>query len=113
MRYGVHAMELLINGILKLGGRRERLHVWLFGGAKLFDRLTDIGANNADFAESFVRREELILMGGSLRGTKARRIQFWPAAGRARQLLLSKADPSVLAPVFAKPADAGSDVELF
>ena len=117
MRYGVNSMELLINGILKLGGRRDRLHVWLFGGAKLFDRLTDIGSQNAAFAEEFIRREELIPMGGSLRGLKARRIQFWPVAGRARQLLLNKIDPAVVAPVApvsAKPAiDAGSDVELF
>jgi chemotaxis protein CheD len=117
VRYGVHAMELLINGILKLGGRRDRLHAWLFGGAKLFDRLTDIGSMNADFAERFIKCEELIPMGGSLRGSKARRVQFWPVAGRARQLQLSNADPIVLAPPLVKPgpalADCGSDVELF
>ncbi len=117
MRYGVHSMELLINGLLKLGARRDRLHVWLFGGAKLFDRLTDIGAKNAEFAEAFIKREELIPMGGSLRGLKARRIQFWPVAGRVRQLLLNKADPSVVNPpapaLVLPPPDAGSDVELF
>ena len=116
MRYGVHSMELLINGLLKLGARRERLHVWLFGGARLFDRLTDIGSKNADFAEAFIRREELIPMGGSLRGTKARRVQFWPVAGRARQLLLSPAEAPipVPCPVPVRPsADAGQDVELF
>jgi chemotaxis protein CheD len=117
MRYGVNSMELLINGILKLGGRRDRLHVWLFGGAKLFDRLSDIGAQNAAFAEDFIKREELIPMGGSLRGLKARRIQFWPVAGRARQLLLNKADAAVVAPVMPvivpPVADSGSDVELF
>jgi chemotaxis protein CheD len=117
MRYGVHSMELLINGVLKLGARRDRLHVWLFGGAKLFDRLTDIGAKNAEFAEAFIKREELIPMGGSLRGLKARRIQFWPVAGRVRQLLLNKADPSVVNPpapaLVLPPPDAGSDVELF
>ena len=68
MRYGVHSMELLINGLLKLGARRDRMQVWLFGGAKLFDRLTDIGSKNAEFAEAFVKREELTPMGGSLRG---------------------------------------------
>jgi len=117
MRYGVHSMELLINGLLKLGARRDRMQVWLFGGAKLFDRLTDIGSKNAEFAEAFIKREELTPMGGSLRGLKARRIQFWPVAGRARQLLLSKIDPAVVnppAPAIVLPAiDSGSDVELF
>lgn len=118
MRYGVHSMELLINGVLKLGARRDRLHVWLFGGAKLFDRLTDIGSKNAAFAEDFIKREELIPMGGSLRGTKARRIQFWPVAGRARQLQIAGADPSIVSPSappkpVLPPVDAGNDVELF
>ena len=116
VRYGVNAMELLINGILKLGGRRERLHVWLFGGARLFDRLTDIGSQNADFAEAFVRREELIAMGGSLRGSKARRVQFWPATGRVRQLFVDKLDPAAILPTLDPAGSAragGSDVELF
>jgi chemotaxis protein CheD len=117
VRYGVHSMELLINGILQLGGRRERLRVWLFGGAKLFDRLVDIGAKNAAFAEQFVRREELIPMGGSLGGLKARRIQFWPVAGRPRQLLLKQAEPGLTAPpvLDSRPprVQPGSAVELF
>ena len=31
--YGIHAMELLINDILRRGGRRDRLEARLFGGA--------------------------------------------------------------------------------
>src|ERR1700687_6239397 len=34
-RYGVHAMELLINQILKLGGRRDRLEAKGFGGGNV------------------------------------------------------------------------------
>jgi chemotaxis protein CheD len=33
-RYGVHLMELLINGLLKKGARRDRLEAKIFGGAK-------------------------------------------------------------------------------
>lgn len=33
-RYGVHLMELLINGLLKKGARRDRLEAKVFGGAK-------------------------------------------------------------------------------
>ena len=32
-RYGVHLMELLINGLLKQGARRDRLEAKIFGGA--------------------------------------------------------------------------------
>ena len=114
LRYGVHSMELLINGMLQSGARRDRLRVWLFGGARLFDRLTDVGSKNAEFAENFVRREDLDYAGGSLRGLRARRIQFWPTTGRVRQMSLAATS---VPPVVAAPAKitlpASSDVELF
>lgn len=114
-RYGVHAMELLVNGLLKVGARRDRLQVWLFGGAQVLDRVTDIGGKNAEFAESFVKSEEFKYVGGSLRGTKARRVQFWPGTGRVRQLSLSHADvgPAVFQPPPPKVVELGNDVELF
>jgi chemotaxis protein CheD len=88
MRYGAYAMELLVNGLMRAGARRERLETKLFGGGRLMDGLVDIGEKNATFAEEFLAREGLRLVGGSLRGRQARRIQFWPASGRARQLAL-------------------------
>ena len=33
-RLGVHLMELLVNGLLKLGAGRDRLQAKIFGGAK-------------------------------------------------------------------------------
>lgn len=88
MRFGVHAMELLINGLFQHGARRERLEAKLFGGARMLDGLTDVGAQNSDFAERFLSQERIALTGGSLRGEQGRRIQFWPVSGRARQLML-------------------------
>jgi chemotaxis protein CheD len=87
-RYGVHLMELLVNGLLGRGARRERLEGKLFGGARTMDGLSDIGAMNAGFAERFLQHEGIRLMGGSLRGDQGRRIQFWPVSGRARQVFL-------------------------
>lgn len=87
-RYGVHLMELLVNGLLRSGARRDRLEAKLFGGAKTMNGLADIGARNASFAEQFLRNEGIRLIGGSLRGDQGRRIQFWPVTGRARQILL-------------------------
>ncbi len=88
-RFGAYAMELLVNDLLKRGARRERLQVKLFGGARMMDRLCDVGAQNAAFAEQFLRDEGLSFAGGSLRGGQARRVQFQPATGRARQALLA------------------------
>ncbi len=90
MRFGVHAMELLVNGLLRRGAQRGRLQAKLFGGARMIKGLTDIGELNASFAEKFLRAEGIPVVGGSLRGEQGRRIQFWPVGGRARQVLLAK-----------------------
>jgi chemotaxis protein CheD len=89
IRMGVHAMELLVNALLSHGARRERLEGKLFGGARMVAGLTDVGEKNATFAEDFLRREGLQHVGGSLRGSVGRRVQFWPVSGRARQVFLS------------------------
>jgi chemotaxis protein CheD len=117
MRYGVHAMELLVNDLLKHGARRDRLQAKLFGGARLSEHLSDVGLLNANFAERFVRDENIRVVGASLRGEQARRIQFWPVNGRARQILLSKSEDTVFAAERARPAPqpvaAGGALELF
>jgi chemotaxis protein CheD len=115
LRYGVHAMELLVNGLLKRGARRERLEAKLFGGARLSDNLTDVGDQNAAFAERFLRDEGIRFVGGSLRGEQARRVQFWPVSGRARQVLLSRSEGDAL-PAERRPAPppvADGGLELF
>jgi chemotaxis protein CheD len=85
MRYGAYAMEVLINDLLKLGASRERLQAKLFGGAKIMERLNDIGAENVLFAQRFLATEGIPVVGESLGGRRARRVEFWPVGGRARQ----------------------------
>src|ERR1044071_2921722 len=56
-RYGVHLMELLINGLLKQGARRDRLEAKIFGGAKTIASFSNVGQQNAEFATRFLRDE--------------------------------------------------------
>jgi chemotaxis protein CheD len=116
MRFGVHAMELLVNDLLRRGGQKSRMRAKLFGGARMIKGLTDIGELNATFAEKFLREEGIVLVGGSLRGEQGRRIQFWPISGRARQVLLAKETEQILQAEQVRPApppaSAGA-VELF
>lgn len=115
VRYGVHAMELLVNGLLREGARRERLEAKLFGGARMLEGLTDIGTQNAEFAKYFLQKERIAFTGGSLQGDRGRRVQFWPASGRARQMTIEQGEATVFAAerrAKAAPADVGS-VELF
>ena len=110
LRYGANAMELLVNGLLSIGAKRERLEAKLFGGGRMSDGLTDIGEKNAEFAELYLKRERIPLLGGSVRGREARRIQFWPVSGRVRQLVLNiklDAIPKL------QPQSAHGSVELF
>lgn len=116
MQYGAYSMELLINGLLQRGARRERLEAKLFGGGRLLSGLTDIGRQNASFAERFLQDEGIRYLGGSLGGEQARRIQYWPVSGRARQQLLA-GEGAVFAaekkPVAAPAPASDGDLEMF
>src|SRR4051812_2754025 len=56
-RYGVHAMELLINGMRAKGAVRGRLRAQVYGGANVVPALGPIGSNNAAFARRFLATE--------------------------------------------------------
>nr|WP_246513082.1 hypothetical protein [Azospirillum picis] len=87
-RYGAVAMERLIEALLAAGAERGRLQVKLFGGASVIDSSYDIGGLNSRFALDYVRMERLNLTGQDLGGTLARRIHYFPHAGRALRRLL-------------------------
>ena len=109
-RHGVHLMELLINGLLKKGAARHRLEAKLFGGARTMQGLGDIGSTNARFAQDFLKREGIAVTGGSLGGETGRRIQFWPASGRAMQKFVRAVEEK---PVAVPALPPTGDLELF
>ena len=109
-RYGAYALEVLINGVLSAGGRRDRLEAKLFGGGRMFDGLAAVGVANANFAEKFLADEGIPIIASSLRGHGARRVQFWPNSGRALQKSVS--DRPVERPVPA-PVETSGELELF
>lgn len=88
LSYGSYAMECLINGLVKQGARKSRLCCKLFGGANIRANLGDIGTRNATFATDFLNSEGISCVGSSLGGDRGRRIRFWPATGRAQQLMI-------------------------
>lgn len=113
MRYGAYSMEVLINDLMKRGARRDHLVAKLFGGAKMFDTLVDVGAANAAFAKRFLDDEGIPVVSSSLGGRSARRIEFWPKTGRARQREVDQpVEMARPAPTPAPAPDTGG-VELF
>lgn len=88
-RYGVHLMELLINGLLKQGARRDRLEAKIFGGARTIARFSNVGEQNARFARQFLLDEGIQIVGESTGGEHGRKLEYWPTSGRARQYALT------------------------
>lgn len=111
VRYGVFAMEMLINALMKDGARKNRLQAKLFGGARISTELRDIGQSNAAFARDFLATENIPCLAESLGGTNARRLIYQPATGHARMLLVPSSSVEPAPKPKPKPADAG--IELF
>ncbi len=112
VRYGAHSMEELVNGLLRRGSRRERLEVWIFGGANVLEGLTRIGDANVEFARTFVKTEGFRLMGEDAGGRQGRKVRFHAATGRSQVEKLARSIPEVVrrAP---EPAKSLGEVELF
>lgn len=109
-RYGVHAMELLINAMMSRGAIRSRLRAHLYGGANIVAGLGAIGTGNAAFARRFMETEGIAIGHCDLGGTLARKVEFLPHEGRSRCTHVSQPVP-VVAP---KPLPAtGGELELF
>jgi chemotaxis protein CheD len=111
LKYGVNAMELLINRVLRAGGDRGSLQAKVFGGARMTAHAVDIGRNNAEFAIDFLNRESIPCISQSIGGEQARRVQFAPTTGAARQLQIAGPEPA-LEPMKA-PAPKVEDITLF
>lgn len=111
LKYGVNAMELLINKILQSGGDRQRLQAKLFGGASMTEHSAKIGKSNARFAMDFLAGEGIPCLSQSLGGTQARRVQFTPSTGAARQMQIAGPNPDVV--VVQKPPAPTSAITLF
>lgn len=120
MRYGNHAMEILINDIMHYGCPRERLEIKLFGGGNVIGTSSGVGHRNADFVEDYLKNEGFIAVASDLRGDHARRIHYFPSTGKVDRLLLRRAaDRSVFSKEtsyqrnISKEEQSGGDIELF
>lgn len=83
-RYGVYAMELLINEILKNGGRRENLEVKITGGGRMLANMSDIGKRNIDFVRQFLATEGLEISAEEVGDIFPRKVYYFPATGKVR-----------------------------
>ena len=123
MRYGAYAMEMLINELIKAGGRRERFEAKVFGGAAVLAGMTtiNIGDRNADFVRRYLALERIRITAEDLQGVHPRKVAFMPHTGRAMVKKLRLQVPGVTAreAALAREAEAPratrsrAHVELF
>ncbi len=83
-RYGSYAMEMLINDILKNGGRRENLEVKIFGGGKILRNMTDVGLRNIQFVEEYIATEGITLVSEDTGDIYPRKVVFHPHSGKVK-----------------------------
>ena len=84
--YGNWAMEYLINSILRIGGKRERLEVKVFGGGSVLSGLLkmDVGRRNVDFVLDYLHQENLRIDAQDLGGDYPRKIFYFPDTGAVK-----------------------------
>ncbi|MDB2439949.1 hypothetical protein N9W89_14650 [Hellea sp.] len=114
--YGLNAMELLINSLLKQGGKRNRLKAKIFGGARMIRGLSVVGKQNGAFATEFLAFEGIPCVSKSLGGDLARRLRFWPTTGRVQMKYIADiASVAVAIPKKPMPVEArgASNLEIF
>ena len=77
--FGVHAMEMLINEIMRKGGDRRRLKAKFFGGGAVVHSQSknwNIGDQNVRFTRSFLETEGIPIVATHTGGTSGMRVQF-------------------------------------
>lgn len=82
-RYGIHSMELTINGMLKLGAKKNNILAKAFGGASVLpvrnrvDGFASVGEMNSRFILHFLTKEGMRLVSSDLGGYEGRAIRFY------------------------------------
>lgn len=120
-RYGIYAMELLINQLLKMGARRDRLEAKVFGGGAVLSSLASskVGERNAAFVLDFLQTEKIPVLAKDLLDAYPRKIYYFPRPGRVFVRKLHRVHNDTL---FARESEYRSrlqeapqsgDVELF
>jgi chemotaxis protein CheD len=81
-RYGIHAMELVINGMLNIGADRTNMRAKAFGGSSLLrtksktDNFFSVGEVNIRFINEFLRDDGIPLVASDFGGDRGRKIFF-------------------------------------
>lgn len=87
-KYGINAMEMMINEMLKKGANRNNLKAKIFGGANMFKAgsslKAEVGRQNVDFANKYLKMENIQILSEDVLKDHARKIYFDTAFGNVK-----------------------------
>ncbi|MFH1495892.1 MAG: chemoreceptor glutamine deamidase CheD [Pseudomonadota bacterium] len=83
-RYGVYAMEMMINQLLKLGAKRSNLEAKVFGGGNVLRGfvVANVGERNSKFALDYLATEEIKVVAQDLLDIYPRKVYYFPKTGK-------------------------------
>lgn len=122
-RYGINAMEVLINRVMKLGSRRKNIISKIFGGAHILRAIgmhMSPGLKNVQFVEEFLELEGIPIVSRNTGGTAGRKIYFHTHTGDVYLKTLANTKYEAVAreedqytELVSYLLDTPADVELF
>lgn len=99
-KYGMYAMELLINELIKLGGAKKSFVAKVFGGGKVLRSSSgfthSVPEGNITFALAYLRQEGIPIASQDVGGTQGRRVLFFT---EGHKVLVKKLTPREITPL--------------
>ena len=93
-RYGIYAMEVTLNDILKLGGKKSNITAKIFGGGNVLPGVTSnvlkIADKNINFAKKFLSDENIPIISEDIGGNTPRKVFFFNTENK---IMLKKLGP--------------------
>ncbi len=120
-RYGLFAMELLINEMLKKGANKSRMEAKVFGGGAVISGMSslNVGERNTNFVLDFLKTERIPVVSKDVMDIYPRKVCYLPRSGKAMVKRLASANDAILAQdrtavqKVAPVASSGGSIDLF
>ena len=87
-RYGLDAMEQLVNNILKNGGRKKHFEVKITGGGRMMAKMADIGQKNINFIQEYLKTEGYTVTSEDVGDIFPRKVRYFPKTGKLQVMKL-------------------------
>ena len=122
-RYGINAMELVINDMVKIGAQKKHMVAKIFGGSNMIDISSKIGEKNISFVKDFLQNEGIDITASDVGGSCPRRVHFEPNTGKVKIRKLKRVEDMKVVEkekqyinkvdLKPKPSDTKDDIVLF